>query len=54
MQSEWNNPGGKFRELGPDQVNDNELLASLISSEIEDKSTLNIMINCWRNSDLLK
>jgi len=42
MLSKWSHPGGKLRELGPDQVDDNELLAILISSGIKGKPALTI------------
>ncbi|MBW2340501.1 MAG: hypothetical protein JRF50_09185 [Deltaproteobacteria bacterium] len=33
----WRYPGGKLRELGPESLSDNELLAILISSGIKGK-----------------
>jgi DNA repair protein RadC len=35
--SEWIHPGGKLRELGADQLTDEELLAILIGSGIKGK-----------------
>jgi DNA repair protein RadC len=33
----WRHPGGKLRELGPENLTDAELLSILISSGIKDK-----------------
>lgn len=35
--SRWRHPGGKLRELGPEQLTDAELLAVLISAGIKGK-----------------
>jgi DNA repair protein RadC len=35
--SEWKHPGGKLRELGADQLSDEELLAILIGTGIKGK-----------------
>jgi len=35
---EWQHPGGKLRELGPESLSDAELLAILISSGIKGRS----------------
>lgn len=34
---QWRHPGGKLRELGPDSLNDAELLAILISPGVKDR-----------------
>ena len=38
----WSHPGGKLRELGPESLNDIELLSILISSGIKGKSAEDI------------
>ena len=39
---EWQHPGGKLRELGPESVSDAELLAILISPGIKDRPAAQI------------
>jgi DNA repair protein RadC len=38
----WHHPGGKLRELGPEKLNDAELLSILISTGTKGKSAENI------------
>ena len=38
----WTHPGGKLRDLGPESLNDAELLSILISSGIKGKSAEDI------------
>lgn len=42
MLNKWIHPGGKLRELGPQSLSDNELLAIVISTGIKGKSAENI------------
>ncbi len=39
---QWNHPGGKLRELGPDSISDAELLAILISPGVKDRPAAQI------------
>jgi len=39
---QWHHPGGKLREVGPQALTDDELLAILISPGVKDKPALKI------------
>jgi DNA repair protein RadC len=41
-KSQWQHPGGKFRELGPDSTSDADLLAILISPGLKDRPAAQI------------